>query len=274
MPSGATGVEDGGTCPGNVAKKGGVLLAENLATCVQTVLLSEVRSHPAEAEEKGAFKLKRGRHTGPQAAPQDLQQIGQEVHVEKGQVSSDIPQAGTATSEDKEVRRLSTEDSAEDRELEQLLSAQELMVNITDEVMVMGDAQPAGNPKASSDSGRPQIRQFSWSPNQALTMMVPVWIGRRQVMAVVDTAAQVIIMSRALSEELGCEAPVEKVQLRYAQQDSWMDGGIHEHFGFQLGGKKYYWDVVEADIGDSFIIGIDFLKSVKCKIDPDGNKFE
>ena len=93
-------------------------------------------------------------------------------------------------------------------------------------------------------------------------------------MAVVDTAAQVIIMSRAMSEELGCEAPVAKVQLRNAQQDSWMDGGIHEHFGFQLGGKKYYWDVVEADIGGSFIIGIDFLKSVKCKIDLDSNNLE
>ena len=148
------------------------------------------------------------------------------------------------------------------------------MVIHTDEVTVTEDAQPAGNPEASSDSGRPQVRQFNWSPNQALTMMVPVWIGHRQVMAVVDTAAQVTIMSRALSEELGCEAPVEKVQLRNAQQDSWMDGGIHEHFGFQLGGKKYYWDVVEADIGDSFIIGIDFLKSVKCKIDLDGNNLE
>ena len=105
-------------------------------------------------------------------------------------------------------------------------------------------------------------------------MMVPVWIGRRQVMAVVDTAAQVTIMSHALSEELGCEAPVEKVQLRNAQQDCWMDGGIHEHFGFQLGGRKYFWDVVEADIGDPFIIGIDFLKSVKCKIDLDGNNLE
>ena len=53
MPSGATGVEDGGTCPENVAKKGGgVLLVEKLATCVQTVLVSEVRSHPAEAKAR------------------------------------------------------------------------------------------------------------------------------------------------------------------------------------------------------------------------------
>ena len=51
--SGATGMEDGGTCHGNVAKKGGgVLLAEKLATWVQTVLVSEVGSHPAEAEAR------------------------------------------------------------------------------------------------------------------------------------------------------------------------------------------------------------------------------
>ena len=42
-----------------------------------------------------------------------------------------------------------------------------------DEVTVTEDAQPTGNPEASSDSGRPQVRQFNWSPNQALTMMVP-----------------------------------------------------------------------------------------------------
>ena len=207
--------------------------------------------------------------------------------MDKGQVNSDTLQAGTATSEDKEVRCLSTEDTAEDRELEQLLSEQEHMVICMDEVMAMKDAQPPGPPEASSDSGRlqvrpdassdsghPQVHQFNWSPNQSLTMMVLVWIGRRQVMAVVDTAAGFTIMSRALSEEFYCEAPVEKVQLRNVQQDSWMDGGIHEHFDFQLGGRKYYWDVVEADIGDSFNIGIDFLKSVKCMIDLDGNNLE
>ena len=53
--------------------------------------------------------------------------------------------------------------------------------------------------------------------------------------------------------------------------DSWMDGGILQHSAFQLGGQKYFWDVIEGDIGDNFIIGIDFLKSVKCKIDLEGN---
>ena len=46
-------MEDGGTCPGTVAKKGGgVLLEGKLATCVQTVLVVDVRSHPAEAEAR------------------------------------------------------------------------------------------------------------------------------------------------------------------------------------------------------------------------------
>ena len=63
MPSGATGVEDGGTCPGNVAKKGGgVLLAEKLTTCVQTVLVSEGRSHPAEAEARRGIWTDKGHH--------------------------------------------------------------------------------------------------------------------------------------------------------------------------------------------------------------------
>ena len=178
---------------------------------------------------------------------------------------------------DNQVRRLSTEDRDADRELEVMLSQQERMVVHTDQVREDGvteDSQAPSHTEETLEDERPQVRQFNWSPNQALTMKVPIWIGRRQVMAVVDTAAQVTIISCALSEELGCEPPVEKVQLRNAQQDSWMDGGIHERFGFQLGSRKYYWDVIEADIGDSFIIGIDFLKSVKCKIDLDGNNLE
>ena len=64
-----------------------------------------------------------------------------------------------------------------------------------------------------------QVRQVDWSPNQALTMTVPVWIGRRKLMATVDTAAQVTVLKRSVSIELGCEAPVKEVQLRNAQTD-------------------------------------------------------
>ena len=126
----------------------------------------------------------------------------------------------------------------------------------------------------SERDGQSQGRQFSWSPNAASTMEVPVWIGRRKVMAAIDMAAQVTLINRDLSVELGCEEPVEKVQLRNAQMDSWVDGGVVKEFGFRLGDKKYHWDVVEADIEPAFIIGIDFLQCQKCKIDLASNILE
>ena len=127
---------------------------------------------------------------------------------------------------------------------------------------------------ASSGDNQPPVRQFHWMPNQALSMEVPVSIGRRKVMAVIDTAAQVTIINRSLSVELGYEAPVERVELRNAQTDSWMGGGMVEGFGFRLGSEKYSCDVVEADIEDAFIIGINFLKATKCKIDLANNVLE
>ena len=120
---------------------------------------------------------------------------------------------------------------------------------------------------AATAVGKSKVQQFNWSSNPGLSMEVPVWFGRRKVMAVVDTAAQVTIINRSLSVELGCEAPVERVQLRNAKTDTWMDGGIVEGFGFWLGSRQYSWDVIEADIEDAFILGMDFLKSTRCKID-------
>ena len=120
---------------------------------------------------------------------------------------------------------------------------------------------------AATAVGKSKVQQFNWSSNPGLSMEVPVWFGRRKVMAVVDTAAQVTIINRSLSVELGCEAPVERVQLRNAKTDTWMDGGIVEGFGFWLGSRKYSWNVIEADIEDAFILGMDFLKSTRCKID-------
>ena len=141
MLSGTTSVEDRSICPENVAKKGGdALLAEKLATCADCPGKWDTQSSSRGWGKKGHSNWK-GADT-PQAAPQEVNQIGQEVHVEWGQVSSDVPQVGTATSEDKEVKRLWTEDSAEDRELEQLLNVQERMVIHTNEVTVMGDSQP------------------------------------------------------------------------------------------------------------------------------------
>ena len=203
---------------------------------------------------------------------------------------TEVPQLMLPTTEDREDLA-STHRAAQEEEVVQLLHEQQRIVVSTDAVSEDGgeatvatsapERERCRGPTSVREAGgaqvetpQPQIRQFNWAPNQALTMMVPVWIGRRKIMAVVYTAAQVMLINRRLSQELGCEDPVERVQLRNAQMDSWMDGGIVQHFGFRLGGRKYFWDVVEADIGDDFIIGIDFLESVKCKIDLESNVLE
>ena len=203
---------------------------------------------------------------------------------------TEVRQLILPTTEDREDLA-SAHRAAQEEEVVQLLHEQQRIVVSTDAVSEDGgevtvatsapETERCRGPTSVREAGgaqvetpQPQVRQFNWAPNQALTMMVPVWIGRRKIMAVVDTAAQVTLINRRLSQELGCEDPVERVQLRNAQMDSWMDGGIVQHFGFQLGGRKYFWDVVEADIGDDFIIGIDFLKSVQCKIDLEGNILE
>ena len=93
-------------------------------------------------------------------------------------------------------------------------------------------------------------------------------------MDLVDTAAQVIIINRSLSVELGYEAPMERVQLRNAKISSCMDNGIKEGFNFQFRCEKYSCDVVEADVEETFIIRIDLLRSTERKIDLGNNVLE
>ena len=100
-------------------------------------------------------------------------------------------------------------------------------------------------------------------------MMVPVSFGKVSVSAVVDTAAQITVISPDLRRKLKWVKPsnMEQVELCNAQKDAVMMGTLWPHIGFNLGGRKYYCDVIEADIHDLLILGIDFLRGNKCKVD-------
>ena len=99
--------------------------------------------------------------------------------------------------------------------------------------------------------------------------MVPVSFGKVSVSAVVNTAAQITVISPDLRRKLKWVKPsnMEQVELCNAQKDAVMMGTLWPHIGFNLGGRKYYCDVIEADIHDSLILGIDFLRGNKCKVD-------
>ena len=63
----------------------------------------------------------------------------------------------------------------------------------------------------------PQIRQFSWGETVGKSMLVPVTVGKHCVFAVVDTAAQVSLISSDVWEELVMEMECipEVVQQRF-----------------------------------------------------------
>ena len=72
----------------------------------------------------------------------------------------------------------------------QLLQEKQQIVVTTNAVREDGGATffPEGG-GAQVEDVQPQVRQFNWSPNQAIMMVLPVWVGWREIMAVFDTAA-------------------------------------------------------------------------------------
>ena len=124
--------------------------------------------------------------------------------------------------------------------------------------------------------GQPRIRQFTWGETTGMTMVVPVSFGGTKLSAVVDTAAQVSLIRQSVWEKIAIQHDVipETVQLANAQKDSGMEGKLFSHVGFILGGRKYYIDIVVADISDPMILGLDFLKMNKCKINLEDDSLE
>lgn len=147
-----------------------------------------------------------------------------------------------------------------------------LRVILETECSIECDGGSSGKQPESPGEGavKPRVvRQFTWTERQGVSMMVPVSFGNVTVSAVVDTAAQITVISPDLRQKLKWVKPlnVEQVELCNAQKDAVMMGTLWPHVGFNLGGRKYYCDVIEADIHDSFILGIDFLRGHRCKVD-------
>ena len=116
------------------------------------------------------------------------------------------------------------------------------------------------------------VRELVYKDNKGLTLVVPIEVNSKAVTGVVDTAAQVTLMSTKFAEHL--KTPIRKnelVILRNAQEDSAMNGYVCQGILITLGSRSYVWDVIIAPIEDNFILGLDFLTTIKCKIDLDVN---
>lgn len=103
---------------------------------------------------------------------------------------------------------------------------------------------------------------------EAQTMYIPVSMYGKDIMGVVDTAAQITVLQRSLFEQI---VPRPKLEdpfiLKGIGKSAEMKAEIASNFKFKIGKTIKTWNVAVADIEDQFILGLDFLNNQGAKID-------
>ncbi len=101
-----------------------------------------------------------------------------------------------------------------------------------------------------------------------ISLVIPLEVQGVKTHAIVDTAAQVSIISEDLTKLINPPlTSVEKVLLRGAGKSSSIIAKKNPNVHLEIGGRRYTWDLLVAPIADSFILGLDFLKTEGGKID-------
>ena len=102
-------------------------------------------------------------------------------------------------------------------------------------------------------------------------MIIPIKIGNVDFPAVVDTAAQVTVVSREIAENLDLKLSSEVVKLTGAEQGSYFPAKIARNVPLKIGFKKIKWDLYVASLEEPVILGLDLLMDLKAVIDLGGN---
>ncbi|CAG2207208.1 unnamed protein product [Mytilus edulis] len=117
-------------------------------------------------------------------------------------------------------------------------------------------------------------RSRSPSPNtniqdsDAKTLYIPVGVNSKKTFGVIDTAAQVSVISKTFFDQLTYKPKIKgNIILKGAGACSEINAGIAENVNLDIGSSTVKWDMVVAEITDNLILGIDFLESQKAIID-------
>jgi hypothetical protein len=117
------------------------------------------------------------------------------------------------------------------------------------------------------DPVAPSLRELN-TGTAGLNLLIPIRVQGVSTDAVVDTGAQVTVVSTTLFSSLSVpDSLFESVLLKNAQKGSSMVGRVVKGLQLTLAGKTYCWDVVVADIADDVILGYDFMVAHKCLLD-------
>ena len=102
------------------------------------------------------------------------------------------------------------------------------------------------------------------------SLILEVQVGDRVCEAVIDSGAQVTVLSRGVFEKLKNKPKVgRRVRLKGPADDNIMMADVVEKFRLGIGGTYYTNRVFIADISDECIFGLDSMKLFKMVIDLD-----
>lgn len=88
------------------------------------------------------------------------------------------------------------------------------------------------------------------------------------VQAVIDTAAEVTLVSDRVFEKIPGDIPVlEQVSVMTAGRELFMKGAIVGPIKIEIGGQSFTEKVYVAPIEDSMLLGLDFMRKHEIKID-------
>lgn len=106
------------------------------------------------------------------------------------------------------------------------------------------------------------------------SIFIPLRINGLSVDAVVDTAAEVTVISTYIWHQLKhAPAMVERVVLKGAAENSRMEALVVPGMRIGIGSQTHKWTVHVAPISDAFILGLDFMKRKGCIVDMTKDSF-
>ena len=97
-------------------------------------------------------------------------------------------------------------------------------------------------------------------------LVIPAKIANKEINAVIDTAAQVTVLSLDLAKELYPRRHFEQASLRgIGKQD--VEARYYSDLHLQIGSNQYTAGLFAADIQDQMLLGLDFLDTYGVEID-------
>ena len=110
-------------------------------------------------------------------------------------------------------------------------------------------------------SEKVNIREIQMSRNEGWSLVVPIKVNNVECQAVIDTAAQVTVISDRIFKKMKCQPQVqEDVILKDATALNNIPAQLVKSVNFILGDHIYNWNSYVAPLSDEVILGIDFLK--------------